>query len=35
MNIVAVLEGALRSLLVPISDGLLASSGVVASAPRA
>lgn len=35
MNAVAVLEGALRSLLVPISDGLLASSGIVAAAPRA
>jgi subfamily B ATP-binding cassette protein MsbA len=35
MNAVALLEGALRSLLVPISDGLLASGGVLASAPRA
>lgn len=35
MNIVALLEGAIRALLVPISDGLLAASGVTATPPVA
>jgi subfamily B ATP-binding cassette protein MsbA len=35
MNVVAVLEGAIRALLIPISDSLLAASGAVQHVPRA
>ncbi len=35
MNVVALLEGGIRALLVPISDGLLIAGGVTATPPEA